>query len=115
MRHRTTGVIDQKFEMHGHTFHIFDVGGQRSERKKWIHCFEHVTSVLFITSLSAYDRNMFEDETMNCMTDALKLFEETVNQRWFVDSGFVILFNKFDIFKQKIKNKSLKTCFGQHQ
>jgi hypothetical protein len=27
--------------------HMFDVGGQRSERKKWIHCFERWASYLF--------------------------------------------------------------------
>lgn len=41
---------------------IFDVGGQRSERKKWIHCFEGVTAVLFIVALSGYDCCLVEDK-----------------------------------------------------
>ena len=48
VRHRTTGVIDQKFTVQETHFHIFDVGGQRSERKKWIHCFEHVLIIYYI-------------------------------------------------------------------
>ncbi|ETO34667.1 guanine nucleotide binding protein (G protein), q polypeptide [Reticulomyxa filosa] len=55
VRHRTTGVVEQKFNIHGTTFHVFDVGGQRSERKKWIHCFERVTAVIFVASLAAYN------------------------------------------------------------
>ena len=38
-----------------------DVGGQRSERKKWIHCFEDVTAILFFVALSAYDMGLRED------------------------------------------------------
>merc|ERR1719382_1827159 len=48
VRYRTTGVIEQKFEMRRNMFHVFDVGGQKSERKKWIHCFESVTAVIFV-------------------------------------------------------------------
>ena len=39
---------------------MFDVGGQRSERKKWIHCFENVTSIIFCTALSEYDQVLLE-------------------------------------------------------
>ena len=44
------------------SFRMFDVGGQRSERKKWIHCFEGVTAIIFCVSLSAYDLVLAEDE-----------------------------------------------------
>ena len=40
------------------------MGGQRSERKKWIHCFEGVTAIVFCVSLSAYDLMLAEDEEM---------------------------------------------------
>lgn len=38
------------------------MGGQRSERKKWIHCFEGVTCIIFIAALSAYDMVLVEDD-----------------------------------------------------
>lgn len=41
---------------------MFDVGGQRSERKKWIHCFEGVTCIIFCAALSAYDLVLVEDD-----------------------------------------------------
>jgi guanine nucleotide-binding protein subunit alpha len=40
---------------------MFDVGGQRSERKKWIHCFENVTSIIFCVALSEYDQMLLEE------------------------------------------------------
>merc|ERR1712048_687920 len=80
MGHRTTGVIEQKFEIKGTQFHIFDVGGQRSERKKWIRCFEHVTAVIFVASLSCFDEVMFEDDTQNAMIDSVDLFAEKIEK-----------------------------------
>ena len=72
----------QEFNHHGHivygpytgnlifllliiTSRMFDVGGQRSERKKWIHCFEGVTAIIFCVALSGYDLVLAEDEEMN--------------------------------------------------
>lgn len=43
---------------------MFDVGGQRSERKKWIHCFENVTAIIFLVAISEYDQVLIEDETV---------------------------------------------------
>ena len=39
------------------------MGGQRSERKKWIHCFEDVTAIIFCVAMSEYDQVLHEDET----------------------------------------------------
>ena len=39
---------------------MVDVGGQRSERRKWIHCFENVTSIMFLVALSEYDQVLVE-------------------------------------------------------
>ena len=41
---------------------MVDVGGQRSERRKWIHCFENVTSIIFLVALSEYDQVLVESE-----------------------------------------------------
>ena len=43
-------------------YRMVDVGGQRSERRKWIHCFENVTSIIFLVALSEYDQVLFESE-----------------------------------------------------
>ena len=41
---------------------MVDVGGQKSERRKWIHCFQEVTTILFLVSLSGYDQSLVEDK-----------------------------------------------------
>ncbi len=61
-RVKTTGIVEVNFKFKGLLFRIFDVGGQRSERKKWIHCFEDVTAIVFCVALSAYDLLLAEDD-----------------------------------------------------
>src|ERR1700761_7899665 len=55
-RVKTTGITETTFQVGELTYKLFDVGGQRSERKKWIHCFENVTALVFLVSLSEYDQ-----------------------------------------------------------
>jgi len=52
-----------------YVFRIVDVGGQRSERKKWIHCFEGVTAVIFVSALNEYDLVLAEDDSIVCNFD----------------------------------------------
>jgi guanine nucleotide-binding protein G(i) subunit alpha len=66
-RVKTTGITETTFIIGDLTYRMFDVGGQRSERKKWIHCFENVTTILFLVAISEYDQLLFEDETVNRM------------------------------------------------
>ena len=35
---------------------MLDVGGQRSERRKWIHCFDDVKAIIFLTAINEYDQ-----------------------------------------------------------
>jgi len=94
--------------------HIFDVGGQQSERKKWIHCFENVTAVIFVASLSCYDELMFEDDTVNAMIDSLELFREICNLQWFVTTPIILFLNKKDLFEKKIHIIPLTVCFNEY-
>ncbi|GBN66202.1 Guanine nucleotide-binding protein subunit alpha-11 [Araneus ventricosus] len=58
----TTGIIEYPFDLDSIIFRMVDVGGQRSERRKWIHCFENVTSIIFLVALSEYDQILFESD-----------------------------------------------------
>jgi len=113
VRYRTTGVIQWKFQTGGAEFEIYDVGGQQNERKKWIHCFENVTAVIFVASLSCYDELMFEDDAINCMIDSLELFREICNLQWFVETPIILFLNKKDLFQEKIHIIPLSVCFPQ--
>jgi GTPase SAR1 family protein len=109
-RSRTTGVIENAFTIDGNKFRMFDVGGQRSERKKWIHCFEKVTAVLFVAAISGYNQVLFEDAETNRMTEAIHLFEEICNSRWFKNSSMILFLNKKDLFQDKVLKVPITEC-----
>ena len=54
---------------------MFDVGGQRDERRKWIQCFNDVTAIIFVTASSGYNLMLREDPTMNRLRESLDLFK----------------------------------------
>jgi len=109
-RVRTTGIVEQEFHINGEKFRLFDVGGQRNERKKWIHCFEGVTAVLFVGVLSEYDLTLYEDETMNRMEETLNIFDEICNSAYFTKTSIILFLNKRDIFQEKIRTVALNSC-----
>ena len=75
-RVRTTGIVVTEFEEPPCTFKLVDVGGQRSERRKWIHCFDDVKAIIFLEGLSSYNQVLFEDISVNRMHESLNLFGE---------------------------------------
>jgi GTPase SAR1 family protein len=66
-RVRTSGIVTERYVIDNTTFEMYDVGGQRNERKKWIHAFEGVTAVIFVAAISEYDQKLFEDSAVNRM------------------------------------------------
>lgn len=113
-RVKTTGVVEIEFDYQHFTFKMVDVGGQRSERRKWIHCFQNCTAIIFVTSLSEYDQRCAEDSKRNRMWESLLLFEEICNSLWFKETSLLIFFNKVDLFKEKIKHTDLNVCFPDY-
>ncbi|XP_043078683.1 guanine nucleotide binding protein (G protein) alpha v1 isoform X2 [Puntigrus tetrazona] len=78
VRLRTTGVIETQFKVKHLVFRMYDVGGQRTERRKWISCFEDVRAVLFVVSLSGYDMTLVEDPSMILFMNKIDLFQEKI-------------------------------------
>jgi len=93
---------------------MFDVGGQRSERKKWIHCFENVTSIIFCVALSEYDQVLLEESNQNRMMESLVLFDSVVNSRWFMRTSIILFLNKVDLFKGKLERSPLGNYFPDY-
>lgn len=103
-RIHSTGVKQETFCMgDGLNFRLLDVGGQRSERKKWVRCFENVTAVLYVVAISEYDQLCYEDNETNRVLEALDLFEDIANSEWFADIDIVLFLNKRDLLAEKIK------------
>lgn len=108
-RVRTTGIVENRFTIDDNQFLMVDVGGQRNERKKWIHCFEGVTAVIYVAALSEYDMVLYEDGQTNRMDEALRLFKETTGMKWFQNTSFLVFLNKRDLFEEKLKRVPLST------
>ncbi|EMC96371.1 hypothetical protein BAUCODRAFT_70713 [Baudoinia panamericana UAMH 10762] len=114
-RTKTTGIYETRFQMNQLSIHMFDVGGQRSERKKWIHCFENVTSIIFCVALSEYDQVLLEESSQNRMMESLVLFDSVVNSRWFMRTSIILFLNKVDLFRAKLKKSPLVNYFPDYQ
>eukprot|EP00761_Pharyngomonas_kirbyi_P014571 gb/GECH01014601.1/.p1 GENE.gb/GECH01014601.1/~~gb/GECH01014601.1/.p1 ORF type:complete len:359 (+),score=84.59 gb/GECH01014601.1/:1-1077(+) len=114
-RVKTVGIVETEFTIEGYKFRMVDVGGQRNERRKWIHVFDNVTAIIFVTSLSEYDLMLFEDDKMNRMRESLVLFDEICNSRYFKSTSVILFLNKSDLFKKKIQHTDLKVCFSEYE
>ncbi|GLV44616.1 G protein alpha i subunit [Carabus blaptoides fortunei] len=91
-----------EYELNDSALYMYDVGGQRSQRRKWIYCFDDVRAVLFVVSLSGYDMTLVEDSNVNRLEESLNLFGQIVNNPFFREASFVLFLNKFDLFREKI-------------
>lgn len=109
-RVKTTGIVEAEFKLNSQVVKMIDVGGQRNERKKWIHCFEGVTAIIFVSSLAEYDQKCYEDDSTNRMQESLLLFEEICNSKFFMNTSVILFLNKTDLFETKIKNTDLTAC-----
>ena len=96
------------------TLSLIDVGGQRSERRKWLHCFDSVTTVVFVVGLSEYDQLLDEDKSVNRMHESIKLFGSICNNKWFRNATMLLFLNKKDVFDEKILYSPLSQCFEEY-
>uniref|UniRef100_A0A4W2HXW0 Guanine nucleotide-binding protein subunit alpha n=1 Tax=Bos indicus x Bos taurus TaxID=30522 RepID=A0A4W2HXW0_BOBOX len=109
----TTGIIEYPFDLENIIFRMVDVGGQRSERRKWIHCFENVTSIMFLVALSEYDQVLVESDNENRMEESKALFRTIVTYPWFQNSSVILFLNKKDLLEDKILHSHLVDYFPE--
>ncbi|KAH8831149.1 guanine nucleotide binding protein, alpha subunit [Flagelloscypha sp. PMI_526] len=110
-RARTIGITETTFNLGKSDLLMVDVGGQKSERRKWIHCFQDVTSILFLVSLSGYDQCLTEDKDANQMEDAMTVWDSICNSQWFKRTNMILFLNKYDLFKIRIQVSPIKNYF----
>lgn len=114
-RVKTTGIVETSFLMGKNTYRMFDVGGQRSERKKWIHCFENVNAIIFLAAISEYDMKLVEDEDVNRMQEAFSLFDSIATSRFFQSTSIILFLNKMDILEEKIYDVPIEDYFDDYE
>jgi len=114
-RAQTTGITETVFKLRGHELHLVDVGGQRSERRKWIHCFQDVTTILFLVSLNGYDQCLFEDTNANQMQDAMAIWDSICDSEYFRSTNIILFLNKNDLFSEKVKTSPIRRYFPDYE
>ncbi|GMS98524.1 hypothetical protein PENTCL1PPCAC_20699 [Pristionchus entomophagus] len=94
-------------------FRMIDVcGQQRSERRKWIRCFEDATAILFFVALSDYDR--VDGDNLNRLEASKELFRTVITYPWFWNAYFILLLNKKDLLAEKIFHSHLANHFPEY-
>jgi len=101
-RIKTSGIQTVDFDVEGHKFTVVDVGGQRSERRKWLHCFDDVTSIIFLAPLDEFDMYLEEDDEICRLTETLSLWSELTSSQFFKPSIWILFLNKHDSLKKKL-------------
>jgi hypothetical protein len=89
------------------------LGGQRNERKKWVHAYDDVDAVIFVAALSQYNEICFEDLSTNKLMESLNLIEEMGHVRQLMDVPFYLYLNKQDIFMQELTKENLSHAFSE--
>ena len=106
VRRKTTGVKELKFKVNDKLFCFIDVGGQRSERRKWIAQFDGIRAILFFASASDFDQTLEEDSTVSRLSDSIALFRSISNNPFFAASTMILFLNKIDILQTKLESKT---------
>ncbi|KAG9343717.1 hypothetical protein JZ751_013095 [Albula glossodonta] len=114
-RKPTKGIHEYDFQIKNVPFKMVDVGGQRSERRRWFECFDSVTSILFLVSSSEYDQVLMEDRQTNRLMESLNIFETIVNNRVFSNVSIILFLNKTDLLEEKVKTVAIKDYFPEYQ
>ena len=116
-RVKTTGITETIFDYRNRllgqlmNFSIFDCGGTRSERRKWIHAYRDTDMVLFTVDIGCYDQLLEDDDTTNRMEDSLTLFDVVLKSEWLKDVKIVLCFTKQAKLAAKLDKSPLEIYF----
>ncbi|KAJ1371911.1 hypothetical protein KIN20_033949 [Parelaphostrongylus tenuis] len=78
---------------------FIDVGGQRSQRQKWLQCFTDITSRLFMVASNEYDQVILEDRRTNTVVGSRSVFETIVSNRAFSNVSIIQFMSKSDLLE----------------
>jgi len=115
IRQRTTGIVETHFQVEKYQWTLIDVGGQKVERRKWIHSQQNLTAVIFFAALDEYDVQNEEAGKFG-IDESLDVWADTINTETFSSGLPIFLFlNKSDIFEDKIKHVPLKKTWKKYK
>ncbi|KAJ3100390.1 hypothetical protein HK100_004718 [Physocladia obscura] len=116
IRTMTTAIYETKLKTpDGLALSIYDLGGQRSERKKWAQFFDNAQAIIFVCALSAYDQVCSEDISTNRIIEAMNVFSSICNHPLFKHIDLIVFMNKIDLFREKLEKTPISLYFPSYQ
>lgn len=113
-RKRTTGTNEIEFTFKGKDFRFVDVGGQKSERRHWDQIIERPDAVVFFIALTDWNLPTVGNPEVTKMQEAMDIFKEVMEFDAFIGTFWILMFNKIDLFREKIQRVSLKETFPDY-
>ncbi|XP_069999303.1 guanine nucleotide-binding protein G(q) subunit alpha-like isoform X1 [Penaeus vannamei] len=114
MRYVTRGVVEHRHELKDIIITMYDMGGQRPERENWARQILDPSAILFLASLSEFDQNVeeaTEEEARNRMVESMEIFGEVLKYPAFQNIPVILILNKNDVFRAKIKEVAIRQFF----
>eukprot|EP00485_Elphidium_margaritaceum_P022908 CAMPEP_0202710610 /NCGR_PEP_ID=MMETSP1385-20130828/22567_1 /ASSEMBLY_ACC=CAM_ASM_000861 /TAXON_ID=933848 /ORGANISM="Elphidium margaritaceum" /LENGTH=323 /DNA_ID=CAMNT_0049370181 /DNA_START=122 /DNA_END=1090 /DNA_ORIENTATION=- len=108
-------TLSSKCGLHRELYHIIDVGGQRTERKKWVSIMTHTDAIMFVVALSGYNQTLWEEPSYNRMREAIHLFRRVVHMDVLHTATVFLFLNKRDLFEKKLPHYPFKDTFVEYQ
>lgn len=115
IRQRTTGISETKFTAFSYDWTFIDVGGQKVERRKWVHTQQNLTAVIHFVSIVDYDVISEDDPTKTRMEESIDVWKDIAKGEALADLPIILFFNKIDLLPQKLKSSPLKKVFKDYK
>ncbi|CAI5452514.1 unnamed protein product [Caenorhabditis angaria] len=104
----TVGVQNVIFTANKNSFQLFDIGGQRIDRRKWATQYDGIDAIFFCLAISEYDQVMMEDLETNRLDDALQLLKKISDEPKFEKTPIYLFLNEVDVFREKLSEIPLE-------
>lgn len=111
---RTTAFNTVDFNHNGLTYHLFDVGGLRSERPRWPQRSNNISTVIFTVNMSEYDQYLHEDPQKLRLVESATLFQTLLTTGYFRNISVLLVFTHLDVFEEKILSRDLSGTFPKY-
>jgi len=85
-----------------HRMTVVDVCGSMEGRRLWHRCFNNTVMLIYVVALSDYS-HIDMATGANGMSEAFSTFRSLMNSSWFGECDILLVFTKFDVFREKIE------------
>ncbi|CAJ0962083.1 unnamed protein product, partial [Mesorhabditis belari] len=98
----TVGIQNIIFSTNHRSFQLFDMGGQRIDRRKWATMYDGIDAIFFCLAISEYNQLMDEDGITNRLSDSMSLLEKIAQEPKFQTTPIFLFLNEVDVFREKL-------------